>query len=108
MEKILEITRRHKLYLIEDAAHAPLSEFKGKKLGSFGDIGTFSFFSNKNIAIGEGGMLVTNNSEIYEKAKLIRSHGMTTLSYARYKGHATEYDIKMLGYNIEWMIFELH
>ena len=63
------------------------------------DIGTFSFFSNKNIAIGEGGMLVTNNSEIYEKAKLIRSHGMTTLSYARYKGHATEYDIKMLGYN---------
>tara|TARA_B100000925_G_scaffold284728_1_gene260097 strand:+ start:1375 stop:2523 length:1149 start_codon:yes stop_codon:yes gene_type:complete len=99
MEKILEITRRHKLYLIEDAAHAPLSEFKGKKLGSFGDIGTFSFFSNKNIAIGEGGMLVTNNSEIYEKAKLIRSHGMTTLSYARYKGHATEYDIKMLGYN---------
>jgi dTDP-4-amino-4,6-dideoxygalactose transaminase len=99
MDKITAIARKHDLKVIEDAAHAPLSEYKGKKLGTIGDIGCFSFFSNKNISAGEGGMLVTNNKEYYEEARLLRSHGMTSLSYERAAGHSTDYDVVRLGYN---------
>ncbi len=99
MESIASIAKDNNLFIIEDAAHAPLSEYKGKKLGTFGDIGAFSFFSNKNISTGEGGMVITNNKKINDKLRLIRSHGMTTLSYERSKGHATKYDIQSLGYN---------
>lgn len=59
----------------------------------------FSFFSNKNISTGEGGMFISNNKEMAEKARLLRSHGMTTMSYQRASGHATAYDIVELGYN---------
>ncbi len=99
MDEIMAIARKHNLKVIEDACHGPLSEYKGKKLGTIGDIGCFSFFSNKNISTGEGGMLITNNEEISKKAKLLRSHGMTTMSYQRASGHATTYDVVELGYN---------
>lgn len=99
MEKIKLIAEENNLFIIEDAAHAPLSEYQGKKLGTIGDIGCFSFFSNKNITTAEGGMLVTNNDNLAKKAKLKRSHGMTTVSYDRAKGHATKYDVQELGYN---------
>lgn len=99
MDEIMDIARRHNLKVIEDACHGPLSEYKGKKLGTIGDIGCFSFFSNKNISTGEGGMLITNNKAYAKKAKLMRSHGMTTMSYQRASGHATTYDIVELGYN---------
>lgn len=99
MDVIREIALKHKLHIIEDACHGPLSEYKGKKLGTIGDIGCFSFFSNKNISTGEGGMLVTDNSDYYERAKLLRSHGMTSMSYERSKGHSTTYDVVELGYN---------
>lgn len=99
MEEIMAISRKHNLKVIEDACHGPLSEYKGKKLGTIGDIGCFSFFSNKNISTGEGGMLITNNKEIAKKARLLRSHGMTTMSYQRASGHATSYDVVDLGYN---------
>lgn len=99
MEAIQYIANKYNLKVIEDACHGPLSEYKGKKLGTIGDIGCFSFFSNKNISTGEGGMLITNNSEIFERAKLLRSHGMTSLSYERSKGHSTSYDVIDLGYN---------
>jgi dTDP-4-amino-4,6-dideoxygalactose transaminase len=99
MDIIMQLARKHKLKVIEDACHGPLSEYKGQKLGTIGDIGCFSFFSNKNISTGEGGMLVTNNSEYFEKTKLLRSHGMTSLSYERAKGHSTGYDVIELGYN---------
>jgi dTDP-4-amino-4,6-dideoxygalactose transaminase len=99
MERIMEIANKHNLKVIEDACHGPLSEYKGKKLGAIGDIGCFSFFSNKNISTGEGGMLVTNSSEYAERAKLLRSHGMTSMSFERSKGHTTEYDVVELGYN---------
>lgn len=122
MDKIMGIAQKYNLKVIEDASHAPLAEYsprgikkelgqsvsknhddiqrgKGKKLGSIGDIGTFSFFSNKNLSTGEGGMLVTNNEEYFQDAKLRRSHGMTTMSYERAKGHATKYDIQKLGFN---------
>jgi dTDP-4-amino-4,6-dideoxygalactose transaminase len=99
MDNIMDLAKKNDLNVIEDACHGPLSEYKGKKLGTIGDIGCFSFFSNKNISTGEGGMLVTNSTEYFEKAKLLRSHGMTSLSFERAKGHATRYDVVDLGYN---------
>lgn len=99
MDAIMAIAKKHNLKVIEDACHGPLSEYKGKKLGTIGDVGCFSFFSNKNISTGEGGMLVTNRPELFERARLLRSHGMTTMSYERAKGHSTAYDVVDLGYN---------
>jgi dTDP-4-amino-4,6-dideoxygalactose transaminase len=99
MDEICKIAEEHNLFIIEDACHGPLSEYHGRKLGAIGDIGCFSFFSNKNISTGEGGMIVTNNEELYRRMKLLRSHGMTTMSYQRAQGHATEYDIVDIGYN---------
>lgn len=99
MDEIMAIAKKHNLKVIEDACHGPLSEYKGKKLGTIGDCASFSFFSNKNISTGEGGMFITNNKEMADQARLIRSHGMTTMSYQRASGHATEYDIQTLGYN---------
>lgn len=99
MSKVIELANKYNLKVIEDAAHSPLSEFEGRKLGTFGDLGCFSFFSNKNISTGEGGMLITNNVDYYNEARLLRSHGMTTLSYDRAQGHSTEYDVVQLGYN---------
>ena len=83
MDAIMEIACKHHLKVIEDACHGPLSEYKGKKLGTIGDCAAFSFFSNKNISTGEGGMFITNNEEMAAKARLIRSHGMSTMSYQR-------------------------
>jgi len=99
MTRIRQIADNHNLKIIEDACHGPMAEYEGKKLGTFGTFGCFSFFSNKNISTGEGGMIVTNDDALYEKAKLIRSHGMTSLSFDRAKGHSTEYDVVELGYN---------
>lgn len=99
MDTIMAIAQKHNLKVIEDACHGPLSEYKGSKLGTIGDVGCFSFFSNKNISTGEGGMLVTNDENIANRVRSLRSHGMTTMSYQRATGHATSYDIVELGYN---------
>lgn len=99
MDQIKEIAAKNNLFLIEDSCHGPMTEYKGKKLGTIGDVGCFSFFSNKNISTGEGGMLVTDNEAIYNRAKLLRAHGMTAVSYDRAKGHSTNYDVIDLGYN---------
>jgi dTDP-4-amino-4,6-dideoxygalactose transaminase len=106
MDRIIAIAQKYNLKVLEDACHGPLSEYHGKKLGTIGDIGCFSFFGNKNISTGEGGMLITNNKDYYEKGKLLRSHGMTTLSYERAKGHSTAYDVLALGYN--YRIDDIH
>ncbi|MCX7723190.1 MAG: DegT/DnrJ/EryC1/StrS family aminotransferase, partial [Verrucomicrobiae bacterium] len=73
--------------------------YKGKTAGTFGDVGCFSFYANKNIACGEGGMLVTNRDDLAERVRLMRSHGMTTLSFDRARGHATDYDVVLRGFN---------
>ncbi|QQS35538.1 MAG: DegT/DnrJ/EryC1/StrS family aminotransferase [Ignavibacteriales bacterium] len=99
MNRIMSIAKKNNLKVIEDACHAPLSEYGSDKLGTIADVGCFSFFSNKNISTGEGGMLVTNNTDLYDKVKLLRSHGMTSMSYERSKGHSTSYDVVELGYN---------
>jgi dTDP-4-amino-4,6-dideoxygalactose transaminase len=99
MDRIVDICKRHNLYLIEDCAHTPGADYKGQSLGTFGDVAAFSFFSNKNLSVGEGGMVVTKNPNIYAKLKNLRSHGMTVLSFDRYKGRAVSYDVEIPGFN---------
>lgn len=99
MPAILEIARRYNLRIIEDAAHAPGAYLDGKHLGTWGDVGCFSFFSNKNLSTGEGGMVVTNDDHLADIVRLQRSHGMTSLTWDRHQGHAHSYDITTLGYN---------
>lgn len=99
MPAILDVARAHGLRVIEDAAHAVGASLQGKALGTWGDVGCYSFFGNKNMTTGEGGMLVTNDAAIAEKARILRSHGMTTLTWDRYAGHASTYDVVALGYN---------
>jgi dTDP-4-amino-4,6-dideoxygalactose transaminase len=99
MNKIMDIAQRHSLSVVEDAAHAPGAEVQGRKCGAIGDVGCFSFFSNKNMAIGEGGMVITNRDDLAEKIRVMRSHGMTTLTWDRHRGHAHSYDVVALGYN---------
>jgi dTDP-4-amino-4,6-dideoxygalactose transaminase len=99
MPAILEIAKQHGLAVIEDAAHAVGASLDGQALGTWGDVGVFSFFGNKNLTTGEGGMVVTNNDKLADKLRILRSHGMTTLTWDRYKGHASTYDVVEFGYN---------
>jgi len=99
METILEIAREHDLYVVEDAAHAVGALLDGRHLGGWGDVGSFSFFPNKNMTTAEGGMVCTNDDGLADKIRLLRSHGMTSMTWDRHKGHAWSYDVVELGYN---------
>ena len=99
MAEIMQIAEDYNLKVIEDAAHAPGATLEGKALGTWGDVGCFSFFSNKNLSTGEGGMITTKRDDIAEKCQHQRSHGMTSLTYDRHKGHAFSYDVVDLGFN---------
>jgi dTDP-4-amino-4,6-dideoxygalactose transaminase len=109
MERIAALCKRHNLLLIEDCAHSPGalyygssnhgSSTQGRPLGTFGDVSAFSFFGNKNIAVGEGGMVVTRNQKLFDKLKGLRSHGMSVLSFDRFKGRAVSYDVESPGLN---------
>ncbi len=96
---LVELASERGLVLMEDAAHAAGSRLGGRHLGTFGLVGAFSFFSNKNLAIGEGGMVVTDDDEAAARLRLLRSHGMTTLTWDRHRGHASGYDVVDLGFN---------
>ncbi len=106
MDAIIKIANRYKIPVIEDAAHAPGSFYKDRFLGAIGDISCFSFFSNKNISSGEGGIICTNNDDYASYIKKIRSHGMTSATLDRHHGHAYSYDVTDLGYN--YRIDEIH
>lgn len=99
MDAIVDICKRHNLKLIEDCAHSNGGSYKGRKLGTFGDISAWSFFSNKNLAVGEGGMIATRDPELFQKCKNLRSHGMTVASFDRMKGRAATYDVVEPGFN---------
>jgi dTDP-4-amino-4,6-dideoxygalactose transaminase len=99
MPTILALAEKHGLKVIEDAAHAVGSELNGRKLGAWSDVGCFSFFSNKNMTTGEGGMLTTDDDAMALRFQRLRSHGMTSLTWDRHKGHAWSYDVVDLGYN---------
>jgi perosamine synthetase len=75
MDEIMKLAKKHNLYVIEDAAEAIGSIYKGKRAGTIGDFGVFSFHGTKTITTGEGGMFVTNNPELYKKVTILNSHG---------------------------------
>jgi dTDP-4-amino-4,6-dideoxygalactose transaminase len=99
MPAIQEIARQHNLAIIEDAAHAPGSRLDGQYAGTLGEVGCFSFFANKNLVTGEGGLVAVRRPELTEKIRRLRSHGMTSLTWDRHRGHAYSYDVVALGYN---------
>lgn len=99
MDTIKEICERYNLFLIEDVAHAVGAEYNLQKCGTFGDIACFSFFTNKNLSVGEGGMYVTRSEELDKKGKCLRSHGMTSLTLDRHQGRAISYDVVLPGLN---------
>jgi dTDP-4-amino-4,6-dideoxygalactose transaminase len=99
MDALSRIAESARVTLVEDAAHAPGGSWNGRKCGTFGAVGCFSFFSNKNLPVGEGGMIVTDDDELEERLRLLRSHGMTTLTWDRHRGHAHSYDVVTHGFN---------
>lgn len=102
MAELQQICRQHDLVLIEDACHAPaqrVPELGNAALGTIGDVGTFSFFSNKNMTTGEGGMCVARDPDVAGRLRSLRSHGMTTLSWDRHRGRASTYDVVTHGFN---------
>ena len=104
MERIQETAAKRNIRIIEDCAHAPFASYTfesgvKRSVGAIGDIGCFSFFSNKNMTTGEGGMITTNDDDLASKVRLLRSHGMTSLTLDRHRGHALGYDVVDLGFN---------
>jgi dTDP-4-amino-4,6-dideoxygalactose transaminase len=99
MDEIVELCKSKNIALIEDVAHAPGAEYKNAKCGIFGDISCFSFFTNKNLSVGEGGMIIAKTEELNAKIKFLRSHGMSTLTLDRHKGRAITYDVLQPGLN---------
>lgn len=99
MTPIVALCEKHNIQLIEDCAHAPLVTYQGDSVGTFGYAGCFSFFSNKNITTGEGGMSITRDAELAARWKSLRSHGITSSTYQRFKAHQSGYDVAELGYN---------
>ncbi len=107
MDEICEIAEENNLFLIEDAAHAIDAEYKGKKIGNIGDLTTFSFHPVKNITTAEGGMVSTNDDELYEKLQMFRTHGITKDAINRFgREGGYFYDMKFLGFR--YNMSELH
>ena len=99
LDSLSELARRRGLRIVEDAAHAPGSTWRGRPIGSVGDASCFSFFANKNLVTGEGGMVTTPDEQIAAFVRRNRSHGMTASSYDKHRGHAYTYDVVSSGYN---------
>jgi dTDP-4-amino-4,6-dideoxygalactose transaminase len=87
------------LAVVEDCAHAPGATLGARGCGTLGRVGTFSFFSNKNMTTGEGGMLTTDDDALAADLRLARAHGMTTSTLERHRGHAFTYDVARVGTN---------
>ena len=100
METILKIAKRFRLKIIEDCAHAIGTKYKNKHVGTFGDVGCFSFYPTKNMTTIEGGMAITNSEKIAEYIRVARNHGINRNLMQRYsKKKPWEYDVKEVGYN---------
>lgn len=98
-DEIREICQKHKLILIQDAAHSLGASYKNMKVGSYADITCFSFHPVKNITTCEGGMMITNNEKYYQKAKSFRSHGVSRDYLTREKSNSHYYEMNDLGFN---------
>ncbi len=101
MDPIRKLAEKHNLVIIEDAAHACGGEYKGRKVGSLGDIACFSFHAVKNLATGEGGMITTNDKVLYERLKKLRWLGISKDTWERDKldkKYSWQYDVEEVGF----------
>jgi dTDP-4-amino-4,6-dideoxygalactose transaminase len=98
MDAVLEIARRHGLHVIEDCAHAIESTDRGHAAGLMGDVGCFSFYPTKNIATGDGGMVITRDPKLFERAKVLSLHGMTADAWSRFVGGPSGYEVIEAGF----------
>ncbi len=103
MDALMDIARKHKLIVIEDAAHAFGAVYRGKSIGNIGHATVFSLYATKNITSAEGGVVTTNNGKIAEKIKLFRAYGITKTAWSRFtkKNNTMPYDTILPGYNFE-------
>jgi dTDP-4-amino-4,6-dideoxygalactose transaminase len=99
MEAIRAIAEPRGIPIIEDCAHAVFTRHRGRTLGLHGRVGCFSFYSNKNATCGEGGALITDDAELAESLRRLRSHGMTVPTLDRKRGRASSYDVVVPGFN---------
>jgi dTDP-4-amino-4,6-dideoxygalactose transaminase len=99
MDSIVDLAHQRKLWVVEDAAHAPGATWKGIACGRWGDVACFSFFGNKNLTCAEGGLVATENDDLAKKLRLLRSHGMDSLTWDRFRGHSFSYDVTTPGFN---------
>lgn len=100
IDEINDIAKKNNLFVIEDASHAIGAEYKGKKVGGLSDLSVLSFHAVKHITTGEGGMVLTNNKELFVKLKIFRTHGITkNLKNMHINDGAWYYEMQQLGYN---------
>jgi dTDP-4-amino-4,6-dideoxygalactose transaminase len=99
MDEILAVAREHNLFVLEDAAHAVYTRYKGQMVGSIGNATAFSFYATKNLVTGEGGMVTTDDDELAEKIRVISVHGMSKNAWNRYSASGSwYYEIMSPGY----------
>ncbi len=99
MNEIMDIAKKYKLYVIEDAAHSLPAWYKGNKIGGFGNMTCFSFYATKTLTTGEGGMITTNNDKWTERMDILRLHGISKDAWKRYdKNGSWEYDVIEAGF----------
>jgi dTDP-4-amino-4,6-dideoxygalactose transaminase len=99
VDRLAKLCAARGVALIEDAAHSPSADLGGRKLGTFGLAGAFSFFSNKVLSVGEGGLLATDDDTVADRVRSLRSHAMTSVTWDRHRGHAASYDVVDIGFN---------
>ena len=100
LDALERLCREHGLILIEDCAHSITARDQlGRLTGTVGLAGCFSFFSKKQLAVGEGGMIITADEALAAKARSLRSHAMTSMTWDRHRGHAESYDVVDVGFN---------
>src|SRR5208337_1939470 len=98
MDPILEIALRHRLRVIEDCAHAIEATYKGRPAGLMGAAGCFSFYPTKNITTGDGGMVITPDPHLFERANVLSLHGMTADAWSRFVGGPSGYEVIAAGF----------
>jgi dTDP-4-amino-4,6-dideoxygalactose transaminase len=104
MDAIMDIASRYNLFVIEDCAHAIETTYNGKHAGTFGDVGAFSFYVTKNIACGEGGMLITGNDNIANTVRTMSLHGLSKNAHTRHgPGGFSHYQVLSAGYKYNMM-----
>ncbi len=99
MDNIMQIAKKYNLYVIEDCAHAIETEYKGKKVGTIGDLGVFSFYATKNIVTGEGGMVISEKKDLIDRIKTLSLHGMSNDAWKRFSDNGYKhYQVEEAGY----------